>query len=239
MDYEKIDGITHIYVGDGETERQVLRAIAKASFELARPAGLGWIHFNDKEVVMLNEAEMFISLPPRYNDIVVDMDYVQGRQCKTLLFKKGDGHFTLSNRLYERDRGTPEPMLDRAKEILAGKKSVGKKSVGLASTSHMYKDESLTIRLKEYGFTRRSGENDWNFRKRVFPDMYQKDPGRAMEFLMGESAAEWDEMGNLLYLALVSKGKPSHDELIRFAKGFAADPLQMRGQREPVRKRKN
>lgn len=224
MDYEKIDGITHIYVGEGETERQVLRAIAKASFELARPAGLGWIHFDDKEEVMLNEAEMFISLPPRYNDIVVDMDYVQGRQCKTVIYKKGDGHFTLGNHLFERDRGTPEPMLDRAKEILAGKKSVG-----LTFTSHMYEGESLTLRLKEYGFSRRSSENDWDFRKRVFPDLYQIDADRAMEFLMGRSAAEWNEMGNLLYLALVRKGKPSHDELIRFAKGFTTDPLQMRG----------
>ncbi len=232
MDYKKVDGVTHIYVGDGETERQVLRAIAKASFDLARPAGLGWLHFNDKEVVMLNEAEMFISLPPRYSDIVVDMDYVQGRQCKTVIHKKGDGHFTLSNHLFERDRGTPEPMLEKAKKILVGKKSVGKKSVGLASTSHMYKGESLTLRLKEYSFFRGSGENDWDFRKRVFPDMYQIDADRAMEFLVGSSAAEWEEMDKLLYLALASKGKPSHEELIRFAKGFAADPLQVRGQRE-------
>ena len=35
MRYEKKNGTTHIYVENEETEQQVLRAIVKASFELA------------------------------------------------------------------------------------------------------------------------------------------------------------------------------------------------------------
>lgn len=232
MRHEKIRGVTHIYVEESETEQQVLRVIVKASFELARPAGLGWMNFNDSEEMTEEDADNFVSLPPSSGNTVVDMDYIQGRQCKTTLRKKSDGHFILNNGRYERDRGVPEPMLDRAKEILAGKETVGLPPSGLASTSHMYKGESLTLRLKEYGYSRREGESDWDFRKRIFPDLYQRDPDRAMEFLIGGSAAEWDEINKVLCLGFLSKGKPSQQELVDFAEGFTDDPLVMREQRQ-------
>lgn len=229
MRYEKQNGTTHLFVENSETERQVLRAIVKASFELARPAGMGWLHFNAEQPMSDENADKFITLTPRYegDKSVIGMDYVQGRQCKTYISKVGEGHFTLANHSYERDRGVPDPMLDRAKDIIAGKQSTG-----IASTSNMYKGESLTLRLKEYGFTRQNGESDWNFRKRVFPDLFEMDGDRAMEFLQGGSAAEWDEIDKFLYLALVSKGKPNRHELVKFAKDFAADPLEMREKRK-------
>lgn len=224
MRHEKIEGVTHIYVDDGETEQQVLRAIIKASFELARPAGMGWLHFTaDSKIMTDEEADTFITSTPRYHDdkSAIEMDYVQGRQCKTYINKVENGHFALSNHSYERDRGTPEPMLERAKEIMVGEII----TEGLISTSHMYKGESLTLRMKEYGFSRKNGESDWDFRKRVFPDFFEKDGGRAMEFLLGSSAAEWNEIDKLLYLALMRKGELSRPDLIKFAKGFASDPL--------------
>jgi len=233
MRYEKQNGTTHIYVENEETEQQVLRAIVKASFELACPAGLGWMYFNDSQQMTDEIADQCITLEPRYEDDknVVDMDYVQGRQCKTYVSRVEQGHFTLADHSYECDRGVPDPMLDRAKEIIAGKQSTG-----LASTSHMYKGESLTLRLKGYGFIRQNGESDWNFRKRVFPDLFKMDGDRAMEFLQGGSAAEWDEIDKMLYLILVSenKGKPDHNALAKFAKGFPADPLEMRERRKAV-----
>ena len=233
MRYEKQNGTTHIYNESSETEQQVLRAIVKASFELARPAGMGWLHFNDSQQMTDEIADQCIILEPRYkgDKTVVGMDYAQGRQCKTYINRVEQGHFTLENRSYECDRGTPEPMLDRAKDIVAGKESTG-----LASTSCVYKGESLTLRLKEYRFTRQNGENDWDFRKRVFPDLFKIDGDRAMEFLQGGSVAEWDEMDNMLYLVFVSedKGKLDRNALAKFAKGFAADPLEMREQRKAV-----
>lgn len=229
MRYEKQNGTTHIYTEQGEEEQQVLRAIVKASFELARPAGLGWLHFNDSQQMTDEIADQCITIEPRYKDdkTVIDMDYVQGRQCKTYISRVEPGHFTLENNSYEHDRGIPDPMFDRAKGIIAGRESTG-----LASTSHMYKGESLTLRLKEYGFTRNPGESDWNFRKRVFPDMFEKDFDRAMEFLMGGSAAEWNDMDKFLCISLFSKGKPDHRELVKFAKGFGGDPLEMRERRQ-------
>lgn len=230
MRHEKQNGTTHIYVENDETEQQVLRAIIKASFELARPAGMGWLHFNDSQQMTDEIADQCIMFKPRYegDKTVIDMDYVQGRQCKTYVSKIEQGHFILANHSYERDRGVPDPMLDRAKEIIAGKQSAG-----LASTSQMYRGESLTLRLKEYGFIRQNGESDWNFRKRVFPDMFKMNGDRAMEFLLGGSAADWDEMDKMLYLIIVSenKGNPDRNALVKFAKGFAADPLEMHDER--------
>jgi len=233
MRYEKIGEDHHIYVEKGETERQVLRVLVKASFELARPVGLGWFHFKDEtkdEIQMADEiADQFIDLPPRLVDTVINMDYVQGRQCKTFIRKVAEGHFQLANHSYERDRGIPEPFFERAKEILTGK-TVEE----LISTSYMYRGESLTLRLQEYGFERQPGENDWDFRKRIFPDLFPEDGDRAMEFLMGGSAAEWDERDKMFYFVFVrqNQGKPSRQELIMFAKGFAVDPFEMRGRRQ-------
>lgn len=228
MRHEKINGTTHIYVEKGETEQQVLRAIVKASFELARSAGMGWMHFNDSQKMTDEIVDQCITLKPRYESdkTVISMDYMQGRQCKTYVSRVEDGHFTLGNNSYERDRGVPDPMLDRAKEII-----VGKQNTGLTSTSHMYKGESLTLRLKEYGFTRQNGESDWNFRKRVFPELFKKDSDRAMEFLQGGSAAEWDEMDKMLYIIL-NAGDSDRNALMKFANGFAGDPLEMREKRK-------
>lgn len=218
MRYETINGTTHIYVEKGETDQEVLRAIVKASFELARPAGLGWIHFNDEQGMTDEMADEFVDLS---RDVVVSMDYVQGRQCKTVIFKEKKDHFTLNNNCFERDRGLPDTMLDRAKALLTGEETAA------PTSENMYKGENLTLRLKEYGYSRNQGESDWDFRKRVFPDLYQQDPDRALEFLMGSSAADWNDMEKILVLALASKGVPSHQELVKFAEGFTADPLEM------------
>ena len=236
MRQEKIGEITHIYVEKGETEQLVLRAIVKASFELARPAGMGWMHFKSNQQMTDEEVDQFITLTPRSADdkSVVDMDYVQGRQCKTYISRVEEGHFTLANRSYERDRGTPDTMLNRAKEIVGtslGNVFMQAKNdidTEFPPTTHIYKGENLTLRLKEYGFTRQNGESDWNFRKRIFPEMFKVDTNRAMEFLMGCSAAEWDGMNRLLYLTFISMGELDNKKLVKFANGFHKDPLEIK-----------
>ena len=223
MRYEKVGEDHHIYLEEGETEQQVLRAIVKASFELARPAGLGWMNFKEDTMMSDVMADRCISLPPGFGDLVIDMDYIQGRQCKTFVKKVAEGHYRLLNRSYECDRGAAEPMLDRAKEILKGAEPAK-----ITSTAYMYQGASLDARLKEYGFTRNNGESDWEFRKRVFPDLYEMDKDRALEFLMGASAAEWDDMDKFLVLAFATEKRSDRHSLIRFATGFAADPVEMR-----------
>ncbi len=120
MRYEEFEGITHVYVGKDETEQEVLRAIVKASFELARPASPG-----DNQEMTDKVANSFINLSYDHRDsgyIVVEMDYAQGRQCETYIEKISQGHFILWDHVYTKNRGTPEPMFDRANNILDGKK---------------------------------------------------------------------------------------------------------------------
>lgn len=49
MRFERINNISHIFVSQ-KNEQEVLRAIAKASFALAQPVGMGFIHFNENHV---------------------------------------------------------------------------------------------------------------------------------------------------------------------------------------------
>lgn len=222
--YENIDGTTHIHVPKGSSDRDVLQAIVKASFHLARAAGLGRLHFDENQGMTDEDAAQFVNLSESRDNYVVGMDYIQGRQCKTYIFQEAPGHYTLDNGIFERDRGSLEPMLEFAKQLLAGNLPVG-----MADTSYVYIGENLDKRLAEWGFTRINGETDWAFRKRVFPDLHEKDSGCAYEFLLGKSVAEWHEVEKVLVLGLglESKGSPSRSELIKFAEGFASDPLEM------------
>jgi len=232
MRIETIDGTTHIYVERDETEQTVLRSIAKASFELSRPAGMGFLHFDAGAGEMTDEqADQFINLKSAYG--VLEMDYVGGRQCKTYISKKGDGHFTLNNFLFERDRGDVTPLFDRAQEILSGARTVGPMSDnGLKSTAFMYEGDSLTKRLKEHGFDRQNGEGDWDFRKRTFPGMMHKDEIRALEFLLGCSAPEWNSTDKILAQQAKDAAKAGEEKLQSFLKRFEADPLIRRKRKQ-------
>ena len=86
MRFETVDGKTDVFLEDGEETQAVLRAIVRASFELARPAGLGHLHFKDESKLTDEDADRFINIPPKMGSAVVYMDYVEGRQCKTILF---------------------------------------------------------------------------------------------------------------------------------------------------------
>ena len=224
------DGARYIQVEDGENARDVLRAIVIASFETAGPVGLGQLHFDGDQEMTLENADSFISLPPEHGDVVVNMDYVQGRMCKTTITQKGEKLFVLDTNWYKQDRGVPEPMLDRAARILV----LSSRDIPLDSSSvfkvktRSYKGENLELRLKEYGFERRDGENDWSLRKRTFPDLYLKNPEMATNFLFGANTSEWGELDNFLYLAFLMENDTSRKNLKKFAEGFAVDPVLMR-----------
>lgn len=234
MRHEKIDGIAHIYVEEGETEQQALRAIVKASFELARPAGLGWNQFDIGHALTEEQADIFIIFGDFTvaGQTVVRMDYVFGRQCKTVIYRESPGHFTLHKHFYESARGIPEPMLERAKEILTGK-NTGR----FSTTGYMFKGESLDLRFERYNYRRESGESDWDFRRRIFPDLFKDDPNTAVEFLMGASMAEWDEIDAAFMRAFfynLDKSVVTFEEMAEFLKNFPADPMELRERRQSI-----
>ena len=116
MRFKTINGITHIYVEDGETEQQVLRAIAKASFKSALPAGpFAQKQYNSKDVMDDEMVDNYINLQ---GDEVLLLDFVKGRRCKTSLMRVEKGHFTLNDTMFEQDRGNPTQLLKEVQSML-------------------------------------------------------------------------------------------------------------------------
>lgn len=123
MRYERDGEVTCITLDAEDTERAVLRAIVKASFCLASPEpGLS---ANGAEYQMTDEeADRFIRDKPRFYDgLVVEMNNVDARTCNTIVYKTDAGKFALLNNYYERFRGQPERMLERAKAELEAMRS--------------------------------------------------------------------------------------------------------------------
>ena len=118
-------GETHIVLDTSEEEElEVLRAIVRASFELAGPVGLSAVDYMPEYRLSDSEADQWIRSVPRSHDsCVVDMDFVQGRQCKTVLSKEAAGHFSLDTRYFERFRGNWVPVLERARDLITESKT--------------------------------------------------------------------------------------------------------------------
>jgi hypothetical protein len=120
MRFSKNGDGAHVFLECSEEERKVLRAIVKASFELARPVGLSVLDYRSEHNLSDSEADQWIRSEPRKHDSrVIDMDFVQGRQCKTVLSKEAPGHFRLDTRLFERYRRDCVPMLERAQNLMS------------------------------------------------------------------------------------------------------------------------
>ena len=223
MHFETINGSTHIWCDEGESERDVLRAIASATFETAAAVGLGLLHYNPNTVLPDEFLDRAVNLDA---DWVLELDYVEGRQVKTYLERFEPGHFNLQDYVFERDRGAPDTMLNRAIEILGGAKATGHQS-----TMHMFEGDNLDRRLKErYGIERNSGETDWEFRKRVFLDFYDEDPDGALTFCLGGTIGDLDDLDGMLVVINAGTFGSRHGRQ-QFIDGFAADPLVMRKER--------
>jgi len=218
--FETTKGFTHIYVGKPENELKVLVAIVKASFELACPVGMGYLGFRNRKLTT-EEAEKLISFPDT-GKTIIEMDWYEGRLCRTYIDMLGNGHYTLLDLAYDMHRGTPDTMLERAKQILSGEDTEP------VSSTHMFVGKNLTLRLKHFCFDRKPEENDWDFRKRVFPDIFQENPITAIEFLLGYCAVDWIDLDKNLIQMFLSQSPHNRASLKNFAEGWADDPINMR-----------
>lgn len=235
--YEKKNGMTHIFVEAHEKEHEALKSIAKASYALARPTWDLWERFEmEKRSWVLTEegAEGFIHWG-NYNvgkGVAIQMDEVHGRKCSTFIAFVGEKHFLLDDETFQAFRGLPDMMLELAQVILEGHEI----TTAPLSTIYAYRDESLTLRLRAMGYDRLSRESDWDFRRRVFPEMHKKYPPRcAWEFLFGRSIVEWDMYDRSYYryfgeawdsIRNEYRERPYDPEPI--ARGFISDPILIR-----------
>jgi hypothetical protein len=120
MRFFKRDDETYIVVEATEEELAVLRAIVKASFDLANPVGLSVLNYHPEYSLSDAEADQWIKSITGFQDYrVVDMNFVQGRECKTILSKDAPGQFRLNTKYFERYRGSCMPMLERARELVS------------------------------------------------------------------------------------------------------------------------
>lgn len=202
-----------IFLDDHDQPRDVLRAIARASFELARPSGLGRQHFDGNRILSNADADLYINLPDglnspvdltaeqaqrnhelaiqrRMNTIGRDspglmMDYVQGRLCKTAVWLWPPGQGTFMVAYFERCRGLAEPMLQRAVEILSGKITSN-----YTTSDAMFKGQSLDLRAAYLDLRRVGNVSDWVFRQHLFLAIHHRDSMLATEFLYGAAITD-------------------------------------------------
>lgn len=214
MDVERKEDFHQIRLGEGENQKDILRAIAIASFELARPAGLGRLHFDGGSTLRPEQADRYIRKEEK--GLSLDMDYVEGRQVKTFVRSEGDGSLVFSSWLFERDRGNPDPVFQRAKEILQSEHPSAALPAELITTQNQFRETSLTTRLKELGYERNPKETDEQFRGRIFPALYRRDVLLAGEYVFGKHEVEWDDSERLAYLRLIRQ-EPSDQVLQDFA----------------------
>ena len=214
MDIEK-KGESHlIKLGEEENQRDVLRAIAVASFELARPAGMGRLRFDGGSTLRPEEADRYIRQEEK--GLALSMDYVEGRQVKTYVRTENDGNLAFDTLLFERDRGNPEPVFERAKEILQSEHPSSALPTELTTTMDQFKGDSLTLRLKELDYPRVPEESDEQFRRRVFPTLFRKDAILAGEYAFGKHEPEWNDSERLIFTMLLMQ-RPTDQSLQKFA----------------------
>lgn len=113
MKYQKInDRDVEIILEDTPLDK-LLKAMAKVSYELARPVRAGFLQKFDTKSEDVNFDD-FVDLTG--NDLL-HMDYVNGRQCKTSVRRK-EGKLLFNAWLYERDRGSSNLFLEKVREAL-------------------------------------------------------------------------------------------------------------------------
>jgi len=123
MDYRRIDN-HKIEIIPGQTPiDKLLETMARVSYESAKPPGSDFLKLLDKNSPKINFAG-FVHLNSAE---VLDIDYVNQRQCKTKVRKTGDGRFVFDARLYEMNGGSPELFLNKVKSAL-GKNAQGSKT---------------------------------------------------------------------------------------------------------------
>jgi hypothetical protein len=115
-------GPTHVLLGRRENEREVLRAIVRASFEVAPRAKPECFLYNPYQSMSDRDADQYIDLPPRKGyEWVIYMDQVDGRDCSTFVRRRWRGHYIVDDDSFFKHRGSLEPMLKRVQQILADK----------------------------------------------------------------------------------------------------------------------
>lgn len=88
-----------------------LKELAKAAYDLSRPQGMGFLHFEEGALTD-EEAASLIQEGSRGDRFPLDMDYVKGRACKLHVIKEGDKLY-INDRWYDHSENDLIELLDR------------------------------------------------------------------------------------------------------------------------------
>jgi hypothetical protein len=117
MGYQRIDDTRF----EGMTVRDMLLIIAKVSYETAIPRGLGYLQpFQaPSPEVCLEEYIQYEGETP----VMLLMDYIAGRDCRTKVFQGRDGKWYLDSYAFQQRKVTSEEFVqgivrDSAKEFM-------------------------------------------------------------------------------------------------------------------------
>ena len=124
MDYKRIDDQEIEIVPGNIPIDDVILAIAKESYKTAVPMGVG---FDEPWLTGPENEDFSECIRPKGTvvgcsdrTLLLDMDYVNGRQCKTYIVEK-DGKYILDAWSFEKARGPVERLLDTVKAGLEKK----------------------------------------------------------------------------------------------------------------------
>ncbi|PIV90696.1 hypothetical protein COW46_00945 [Candidatus Gracilibacteria bacterium CG17_big_fil_post_rev_8_21_14_2_50_48_13] len=214
MKIEKRDGDYLITPDDTEDPKRVLAAIARASIEYAGPRGMSHLSNQDFSLSW-SEAERFVQLDD-FTEPALYLDYAGPGLCKTKIMQREPNTFTMYGYMFERDRGNPIPMFERAQELLDDEKKPS-----MVDPRRMQRGEGLDMLLSSYDLVRKEKESDWEFLKRVFPALFKYEPELSFQILMGMNPKNWTEANKALVLFLaMSEGNVSE-----WINGFPGDPI--------------
>ena len=86
-----------------------LKELVKAAYDLSKPQGLGFLHFEEGGLSD-EEAEKYITDHPRF---AVMMDYVKGRACKLDVFKDSEGRLFIQGSWFDHSEAQLAELLKR------------------------------------------------------------------------------------------------------------------------------
>ena len=114
MNYKRINN-NEIEIIPGRTPIEVvLESLARISYKSAEPPRSEFLELLDQESKTIDFSK-FIHLD---QSEILNMDYVNERNCKTKVRKTGDGKYIFDAHSYQMSRGCPETLLDKVKSEL-------------------------------------------------------------------------------------------------------------------------
>ena len=88
-----------------------LRELVRAAYDLSRPQGLGFLHFQQGSLT--DEEVDALVKPPPYGRTLVSLDYVKGRACKFAVWADENGKRWIRGDWYDHTDADLSELLER------------------------------------------------------------------------------------------------------------------------------